>query len=221
MLMRLLAKAILGLVMLNGLSFAAFGQAVGRFEADRSGAGEFAVRLARRALDSYVLRRERVAVPEGVPEGVPELLRGRSGVFVSAMHDGAPRCCMGTLRGRRSIAEDIVEAATLGAAHDLRFPPIKAEELAGLQVIVSVLDPPEGITNPWVLDPVTEGLAVRSARRTGVVLPGETGVLGRFVQWGLIRAGACEGEKVEWFRVRAVRFLEGEAGTDTAGPGNG
>ena len=215
--MRLLRLPILCLGMIGALGGVAFGQVVGRFEADRSGAGEFAVRLARRALDSYVLRRERVAVPEDIPE----LLRGRSGVFVSTMHSGAPRCCMGTLRGRRSIAEDIVEAATLGAAHDLRFPPIKAEELAGLQVIVSVLDPPEGIINPWVLDPVTEGLAVRSARRTGVVLPGETGVLGRFVQWGLIRAGAAEGEKVEWFRVRAVRFWEGEAGTGTTGTGNG
>ncbi|MEN6303744.1 MAG: AMMECR1 domain-containing protein [Armatimonadia bacterium] len=215
--MTLLRLGFLWLAAMGTLSGAASGQVVGRFEEDRSGAGEFAVRLARRALESYVLRRESVAVPEGVPE----LLRGRSGVFVSTMHNGAPRCCMGTLRGRRSIAEDIVEAATLGAAHDLRFAPIKAEELAGLQVIVSVLDPPEGITNPWVLDPVTEGLAVRSARRTGVVLPGETGVLGRFVNWGLIRAGACEGEKVEWFRVRAVRFLEGEAGTGKTGTGNG
>lgn len=43
------------------------------------------------------------------------------------------------------LAADIVERACRAAAHDLRFAPLRPEELPGLRVIVSVLDPPEPV----------------------------------------------------------------------------
>lgn len=181
-------------------------QLVDKFERDRGGAGVFARDLARRALDAYCLRRERISVPAELPA----LLRQRSGVFVSTMdRGGAPRCCMGSLYPRgATLAADIIEAATRAAAHDLRFPPLRPEELSGLRVIVSVLDPPEPVADPLGLDPVTEGLAARGRVRTSVVLPGETGDRAKFVQWARIRAGAAQGEPVAYLKIRAVRFAE-------------
>lgn len=180
-------------------------QLVERFRHDRTGAGEAALQLARQALDSYCLQRERLAVPDHLPP----LLYEHDGVFVSAQVHGAPRCCMGVLRPRGpSLAADIISAAVAAAAHDRRFPPLQPGELSDLQVIVSILDPPAAITDPFALDPLTDGLAVRSSRRTGVVLPGETGAMGRFVSWALIRAAAREGERVEYFRLKAIRFME-------------
>lgn len=199
-------RVLLPVFLLMSLMGAASGQVVARFEAGGAGAGEFALRLAREALDTYCLTRERVAVPAELPA----LLRQRGGVFVSTMDkNGAPRCCMGTLQGQgANLAADVVAAACLAAAHDRRFPPLKPQELPGLRVIVSFLDPPQATLNPWLLDPVTEGLAVRSARRTGVVLPGETGLISRFVNWALIRADAQPAEKVDYLRLRAIRYIE-------------
>ncbi len=179
-------------------------QLVACFRADEA-AGQAALKLARRALDEYCLTRTALLVPDDLPP----LLYEHSGVFVSAQVNGAPRCCMGTLRPRgASLAADIITAATLAAAHDTRFPPLRPAALPGLRVIVSILDPPQGITDPSTLDPVTDGLAVRSARRTGVVLPGETARADRFLSWALIRADARAGEAVQTFRLNAVRFIE-------------
>jgi AMMECR1 domain-containing protein len=179
-------------------------QLVVRFRADDA-AGEAALRLARRALDEYCLTRTHLPVPDDLPP----LLYEHAGVFVSAQVAGAPRCCMGTLRPHgASLAADLIEAATRAAAHDTRFPPLQPAELPALRVIVSILDPPEAIANPALLDPVSDGLAVRSALRTGVVLPGETARPDRFVSWALIRAGAREGERVQFLRLNAVRFIE-------------
>jgi AMMECR1 domain-containing protein len=180
-------------------------QLVERFRHDRTGAGQAALQLARQALDTYCLGRERLTVPDHLPP----LLYEHAGVFVSAQVNGAPRCCMGVLRPRGpSLAADLINAAVLAAAHDERFPPLRPEELSGLRLIVSMLDPPEAVTDPFALDPLTDGLAVRSSRRVGVVLPGETGVLERFVSWAHIRAAAREGERPDYFRLKAIRFLE-------------
>lgn len=178
---------------------------VQQFRADETGAGAAALRLARLALDSYARDRERVALPASLPP----LLLERGGVFVSSQLRGAPRCCMGTLYPRgASLAADLVDLACRAAAYDQRFPPLRPEELPQLQVIVSFLDPPEPTVDPLALDPLTEGLAVRGGQRTGVVLPGETGVRERFVQWGEIRAGLRPGARARYFRLEAVRYME-------------
>lgn len=188
-------------------------QVAARFRHDPA-AGAAALRLARQALDEYCLHRNRLPVPEDLPA----LLYEHAGVFVSAQVNGAPRCCMGTLRPQGpSLAADLIEAAVRAAAHDTRFPPLRPAELPGLRVIVSILDPPQATVEPFALDPVSDGLAVRSALRTGVVLPGETGRPDRFVSWALTRAGARHGEQVEYFRLTAVRFMEHPTGASQSG----
>jgi AMMECR1 domain-containing protein len=175
------------------------------FRADAHGERAAALTLARFALDAYCLRRERIQVPAGLPTAFAE----RSGVFVSAMLGNAPRCCMGALYPtKQTVAEEIIAAACAAAGNDLRFPAVKPSELGCLRLIVSVIAPPEAISNPWQLDPVTEGLAARSAKTTGVVLPGETPHRERMVQWARTRSGAEAGERGQWFRVRAVRVIE-------------
>ncbi len=175
------------------------------FSQDRHGAAERTLVLARRAFDAYVLRRERIAVPEDLPL----LLRERSGVFVSAVGNGAPRCCMGSLYPTcPTLAQEIISAAVAAAGLDIRRSPIRPDELARLQLIVSIVAPPEAIADPHSLDPVTEGLAVRTAIRTGVVLPGETWQRARMIKWARIRAGAKPEEAVDYFRVRAFRVAE-------------
>lgn len=175
-----------------------------RFAADPE-AAQAALDLARASFEAWVLRHERIAVPEGLPP----LLSERGAVFVSAILGDAPRCCMGTLHPTEpTVAAQILQAAHAAAAMDLRFPAITPEELPRLRVIVSVLEPPEPIPHARELDPAREGLAVRGAKGWGVVLPRETPRVELIEPWARIRAGAAPDEPVDYYRVRAFRIVE-------------
>lgn len=199
------ARIALGLVMAALLPVTADAASVAERFASDPDAAEAALRVARETFDAWVLRHERTTIPDDLPP----LLSERAGVFVSAMLGDAPRCCMGTLYPTRpTLAEQIVEAAIAAAGIDLRFSPITPEELPRLRVIVSVLEPPEWVASADGLDPAQEGLAVRGAKRWGVVLPRETPRVELIEPWARIRAGAAPGEAVQYYRVRAFRIVE-------------
>ena len=163
--------------------------------------------LARSAFVAYSLRRE-VIDP---PDRLPALLHRRAAVFVSAMRNGAPRCCMGTLYAAEpDAAHEIVASAVAAAGRDRRFVPVKPGELKGLTLIVSVVTAPRPIPEAETafLDPTRDGLAVRYGDRFGVVLSCETTRNDRMIAWARIRAGAPVGRHVEYYRFRDVRFVE-------------
>ena len=167
----------------------------------------FALRLARRAFDSYASRRDVIEVPRTLPS----LLRQRAGVFVSTMRHGAPRCCMGTIYPMEAdAAHEIIANAVAAAGRDRRFPPIKAAELPQLTLIVSILGKPRtiSIADLASVDPARDGLIVRQGGRTGVVLPGETSSTDAMLAWGRKRAGLDPQAAVELFQVDAVRWVE-------------
>lgn len=175
------------------------------FAANLHGEQAAALRLARRAMQTYVATREKIPVPAGLPA----LFSCRSAVFVSAMIAGAPRCCMGTLYPTQpSLAREIIEAACAAAGEDYRFPPVRPGELARMRIIVSVVGPPVAMADPADFDPVTEGAAARWHDRLGVVLPGETADRDRALAWARIRAGLPKGARPDYFRLRAVRAVE-------------
>lgn len=180
----------------------------------------FILSLARRAFDAYALRRE-VIDPDR--SGLPPLLKQRAGVFVSAMRNGAPRCCMGTIYPTESnAAKEIIANAVAAAGRDRRFPPVKADELKHLILIVSIVGKPRPITADELssLDPTRDGLMVKSGDKYGVVLSGETNDVERMVKWGRIRAGVSETATVELFRLDVVRFVEGKEGEERGKRGN-
>ncbi len=168
------------------------------------------LRLARRAFDAYITQRAIIAPSDAVSPSSP-LLQQRTGVFVSAMRQGAPRCCMGTLYPMQpNAALEIIENAVAAAGRDRRFAPIKPGEAKSLTLIVSIVGKPVPISASEAanLDPTREGLVVKAGDRQGVVLSGETGEAARMLQWGRIRAGAHANSSVELFRLEDVRFVE-------------
>jgi len=167
--------------------------------------------LARRAFDAYIQDR-RVIAP---PFTLPEYLSMRSGVFVSSMRHGAPRCCMGTLYAMQpNAALEIIENAVAAAGRDRRFPPIRLTDAASLTLIVSFVGKPVPISanDLSALDPTRDGLVVTAGGRSGVVLSGETSTVDRMLMWGRIRAGARDGADLELFRLPVVRFVENKHG---------
>lgn len=175
-----------------------------------------ALALARRAFDAFAQRRAEI----GPPSHPPPLLRAPAAVFVSAMRHGAPRCCMGSLFPTQgSAAEEIIASAGAAAGRDRRFPPIQPRELSGLTLIVSIVGGLRAISQEQAesLDPLSDGLAVRTGDRYGVVLSGETTVRGRMLAWARVRAGARPGQPVQYFQLDVVRLVEGRDGLPLSG----
>ncbi len=133
------------------------------------------VRLARRALETYVREGRVIEVSADLPE---ELLRRRAGCFVSIKVDGALRGCMGTIEPlQESLAEEICRNAITASTRDPRFDAVRADELDDLVYDVDVLTEPEAIASPDELDPSRFGVIVSAPDgRRGLLLPDLDGV---------------------------------------------
>lgn len=63
--------------------------------------------------------------------------------FITLMHDGRLRGCIGTLRAHRALVEDVTANAVAAAFRDPRFRPLTAVEFEATEVEISVLSPLE------------------------------------------------------------------------------
>jgi AmmeMemoRadiSam system protein A len=99
----------------------------------------------------------------------PELDEPR-GVFVSLHRGGELRGCLGHLDADLPVGEAVRRMAVAAARDDPRFPPVDRDELAGVEVEVSVLSPATPV-RPEDVVPGRDGLIVRRGMRSGVLLP--------------------------------------------------
>ena len=93
------------------------------------------------------------------------------GAFVTLHKGGRLRGCIGHIVARRPLLETIEEMARAAAFQDPRFPPVTPEEMAAIDLEISVLSPLETLENPGDLIPGTHGLYLSRGTRTGVLLP--------------------------------------------------
>ena len=109
----------------------------------------------------------RIEIPAAAP--FPEA----SGAFVTLKRNGRLRGCIGTLECRRPLAEEVARVAVSAAREDPRFQPLRAAELDGLDVEVSVLGPLERIdaSDPAAIVIGRHGLVVEQGARRGLLLP--------------------------------------------------
>ena len=132
------------------------------------------VKLARNAVEAYVLRREVLDVPAGLPD---EMLSTQAGAFVSIHEHGELRGCIGTISPTRSsVAEEIIGNAISASTRDPRFPAIKPDELPWLDINVDVLGEPEDIDSEDELDVKRYGVIVSCGHRRGLLLPDLDGI---------------------------------------------
>ena len=132
------------------------------------------VKLARASVEAWVLRRERIPAPKDLPE---EMLARRAGAFVSLHRNGQLRGCIGTiLATRKNVAEEIIRNAVSACSCDDRFTPVRAEELAGLEISVDVLSAPEPVASMAELDVKRYGVIVSRGLKRGLLLPDLDGV---------------------------------------------
>jgi len=122
-------------------------------------------------------------VEQGRPRAVtaedyPEALRPRRATFVTLREpEHQLRGCMGTSQAVRPLVEDVCRNAFSAAFMDPRFAPVRADEVVGLDIQISVLSPLEEVEVDSeadllkVIRPGVDGLLIEDGSRRGTLLP--------------------------------------------------
>ena len=126
---------------------------------------KFLLEVARRALLYAVECRE---AAEDFPEN--EILHRPGGAFVTLRHRGRLRGCIGQFASQDPLIEVVRYCARAAALEDPRFEPVRAEELAELELEISVLSAAQGILFEEI-EIGRHGLIVTRGWQRGVLLP--------------------------------------------------
>lgn len=126
-------------------------------------------------------------------------------LYVTLVGDHGIRACVGEDPPRGGdLADAAVALASQVRTGDRRRPPVRADELANLRLVIALAGPAEPVANPHEVDPGREGLLIEGARGRVAFLPGEA----RTVSWALREArriGVIDGP------VSAARYSRFEA----------
>ena len=181
--------------------------------------GAYLVRIARRAIETYLLDGSRIKVDPPY-----KVLKSNFGVFVTLnlYPKGLLRGCIGYPEPILPLYKATIEAAIAAATEDPRFPPLSIGELSSVVVEVSILSPPEKIivdSREKLPEKVVigkHGLIVRSGWFGGLLLPQVAVEYGwnskEFLDQTCIKAGMQSGcwlrEDVDVYRFSARIFKE-------------
>jgi AmmeMemoRadiSam system protein A len=132
------------------------------------------LRLARQALELGV-RGDKLP-PLDSSELTP-LLQAEGASFVTLTVKGQLRGCIGALEPYQPLAEDVREHAIAAALQDPRFPPVRPDELAGIEIEISRLTPPQPLEYKQpeelltILRPHVDGVVLSDGWRRATFLP--------------------------------------------------
>ena len=139
--------------------------------------GEYTVKLARKAAETYLKKGAVMKIPSDVPTKFNE----RCGVFVTINSVKSKRHqlrgCIGFPHPTTPLVQAIIESAISSASQDPRFSPMRAEELGEVVFEVSVLTPPEPVEveNPHdycsQIKVGRDGLIIERTYCKGLLLP--------------------------------------------------
>jgi AmmeMemoRadiSam system protein A len=122
----------------------------------------------------HVIRDALAQRPPTVSEDLHPVFHQHAGCFVSlhALLDHRLRGCVGRIDATRPLIEALRSAA-VHVLEDPRFTdnPVRLEELADLELEVSVLSPTHPVDNSLDFDPLRDGIYLTFGARTGCFLP--------------------------------------------------
>ena len=131
--------------------------------------------VARDTLEAHVRGDEPPDIDEA---GYPESLRQEAACFVTLTKDGRLRgCILDQFEPHESVVANVMRNVILAASHDLRFSPVRPEELARIVIEISVLGIPYEIsyTSPdqlaSMLVPGVDGVILTIGASTSTFLP--------------------------------------------------
>jgi len=130
--------------------------------------GDILLSAARDAIEAKVVGR----APDLAAEESAPFAQAPGAVFVTLRSpDGSLRGCIGEMQATRPLIESVRGNAVSAATRDPRFPPVSADELASLQIGISVLTAPRLVADARDVIVGRHGLVVSQMNRRGVLLP--------------------------------------------------
>ncbi len=105
------------------------------------------------------------------PENLEGALAEPRGAFVTLKKGGRLRGCIGYVEPLFPLGETVAKAAVAAAFDDPRFYPLSVEELAGLEIEISVLTPPEPVRDLSEVEIGKHGLIAERGFNRGLLLP--------------------------------------------------
>ncbi len=127
---------------------------------------ELLFRVARDSIKAH-LKGEQVPLPQAASP----LLTQPRGVFVTLNRHGRLRGCIGYLDAVNPLLAAVQEMAVAAAFRDPRFPPLREDELADLEVEISILSPMQQIKNTEDIQVGHHGLYLVQGSHRGLLLP--------------------------------------------------
>jgi len=109
--------------------------------------GEYLVKIARRAIETYLENKTKIKTPKDVPKD----LLNESGVFVTLHRLGnnqklSLRGCIGRIESRGgTLIQSTIDSAIDAAIHDPRFPQVQKSEMNKITIEVTILTIPQKI----------------------------------------------------------------------------
>jgi hypothetical protein len=122
--------------------------------------------LARKALETYL---DKGALPTYSTTN-PMLVQPR-GAFVTLKERGELRGCIGFIEAIFPLYQTVIQATVYAATQDPRFVPLKKNELEKVDIEISVLTPLEPVNNVSEIQVGRDGLVIKQAGRSGLLLP--------------------------------------------------
>ena len=169
----------------------------------------------RRFLETGAKERLSTDDPSGGRRPESPVFQEKRGVFVTLHRDDELRGCIGYPLPMKPLWEAVAEMAVAAAVEDPRFPAVGADELAELDIEISVLTVPQKVAGPDRVRVGVDGIIISKGFQRGLLLPQvpvEHGWnLEQYISYGCRKAGLPadewrRGVQVETFQ--AVVFGE-------------
>jgi len=123
------------------------------------------LRIARESLEAAVRSQ-----PYQPQVDDPEL-RKPGAAFVTLKEHGELRGCIGTIEPREPLFLNVAHMARASALEDPRFPQVRPAEVPNLTIDISVMSPPQPVTDVDNIEVGVHGLIIERGANKGLLLP--------------------------------------------------
>jgi len=125
------------------------------------------LKIAREAIEARANRNLKLLNPMAESNG----LKKDAGAFVSLHKKGRLRGCIGVFASKDPLWKTVQDNAIAAAFKDPRFTPVEPEELADIDIEISVLSPLREITDVNEIEVGRHGIFIIKGGHRGVLLP--------------------------------------------------
>ena len=129
------------------------------------------LKIARDAIAAHVNPRSQAQSQCAISALQSAFLSRPGGAFVTLHKRGELRGCIGHLDAREPLGQVVPRVAVAASSSDPRFPPLTPDELADIDLEISLLGPLVPIAGPQDIVVGRDGLIVERGRSRGLLLP--------------------------------------------------